>query len=764
MPSPAQDLQIKIQKKIDEEHAHPPEPIEVTEESDDPHYLATCAVLNGTAHSAARRRDDGELPSSINGRAKSQMSNSLDTNLNSNHTQQSLLEGTQKSVASRTPEDRLRDKIAGEKSALGESQNDSVDSPGLPQQSGDDRKGNEEHNHQQQQQEQQQNRHHRPSQVQEIMDFAGSAARSSPVRIGARRTPAGVGVSSKTDTSARDERVGAFFVQSTSHSPNNADDDNNDDDDDDDDDGPTLDSLGLTEEEQRWISLESGHPLSSSGIGTGLQALTEEEHSPPQQREDDNKNKREGRDLVCGMKKHAFVGIIVAFAVLTVAIVGTAIGVSTSSKPSASPTPSPPTDVPRPQSNQTNPPVPSPTEPDPVCENDIVELPRQILDEPDDEFGSSIAISRNNAVVGATGCDSCRGAAYVYERSGDEDWVQMAQLFPLESYRGDSFGKSIDIDGDIIAVGGNCMVEVGNQKFPAGCVHIFVRTDGNRWTQETTLVGDDGANIPEVSFASSLAIDDGVLVVGEPSGDFQEQGQRSGFIYIYERQNDAKWIEIAKIRPSDAQDRDDFGYSLDMDEEYLVVGAPRRHSGAAYVFGKQLDGTWLERMKLVPADASEGDSFARSVSITQYGTIAVGAIGDDDNGYSSGSVYVFDEIDGTGRWEESAKIKPDDGLTSDRFGASVAIFRETIVVGAIGDDELGENSGAVYYFSFDLSTSSWQQTSKIVSPDGGEKAEFGSDIDVYGTTAVVASFHNAPGLLVGGLVDTGKVYAVDLLC
>jgi hypothetical protein len=380
------------------------------------------------------------------------------------------------------------------------------------------------------------------------------------------------------------------------------------------------------------------------------------------------------------------------------------------------------------------------------------------------EFGSSVAVSRNVAVVGATGCDGCRGSAFVYERSGGEAWVQIAQLFSSQSYGGDSFGKAIGIDGDIIAVGGNCKVDVGDGKFPAGCAHIFVRTE-NGWAQEATLMMmDDGVTIPEVSYASSLAIDDGVLVVGEPSGDFQERGQQSGFIYIYERQNDATWVEKSKIRPSDAQDRDDFGYSLDLDEGNLVVGAPRRHSGAAYVFGKQLDGSWLERMKIIPHDASEGDSFGRSVSITQYGTIAIGAVGDDDNGFSSGSVHVFEDIDSTGQWTESAKVTANDGMASDKFGSSVAIFRETIIVGAIGVDDQGENSGAAYSFSYDHIKSSWQQKSKIVAPDSGEKDEFGSALDVYGTTVLVGSFYNAPGLVEGGLVDTGKVYSIQLLC
>ena len=106
---------------------------------------------------------------------------------------------------------------------------------------------------------------------------------------------------------------------------------------------------------------------------------------------------------------------------------------------------------------------------------------------------------------------------------------------------------------------------------------------------------------------------------------------------------------------------------------------------------------------------------------------------------------------------------PDDGLPSDRFGSSVAIFGDTILVGAVGVDGHGENSGAVYSFSFDRSESSWQQTTKIVAPIGGKKEEFGIDIAVYGTKALVASFYNAPNLLDGGL-NRGKVYALNLLC
>ena len=115
-------------------------------------------------------------------------------------------------------------------------------------------------------------------------------------------------------------------------------------------------------------------------------------------------------------------------------------------------------------------------------------------------------------------------------------------------------------------------------------------------------------------------------------------------------------------------------------------------------------------------------------------------------------------------------MKSDDGLPSDRFGSSVAIFRDTILVGAIGVDSQGENSGAVYSFSFDRPKSLWRQTSKMTARDGSDMSEFGqgpwfgSQIDVFGSTALVSAFANTPGLLEEEFIDTGEVYAVDLLC
>jgi len=80
----------------------------------------------------------------------------------------------------------------------------------------------------------------------------------------------------------------------------------------------------------------------------------------------------------------------------------------------------------------------------------------------------------------------------------------------------------------------------------------------------------------------------------------------------------------------------------------------------------------------------EYERFGGSVSISN-GTLVIGAISADDNGYFSGSAYIY-EFDGID-WIEETKLIPADNSESDQFGNAVAIDGETIIVGAPGDDD-----------------------------------------------------------------------------
>jgi hypothetical protein len=163
----------------------------------------------------------------------------------------------------------------------------------------------------------------------------------------------------------------------------------------------------------------------------------------------------------------------------------------------------------------------------------------------------------------------------------------------------------------------------------------------------------------------------------------------------------------------------------------IVVGAHRdddkgTDSGSAYVFTRDVPGSaasaWTKRAKLVPADGAESDQFGYSVSISGD-AIVVGAYGDDDKGSSSGSAYVFTSVPGSSAsvWTQRAKLVAADGAADDDFGASVSISGATIVVGARYDDDKGLSSGSAYVISTETST----ETSVNVGSDYVDSDYFG---------------------------------------
>jgi len=120
-----------------------------------------------------------------------------------------------------------------------------------------------------------------------------------------------------------------------------------------------------------------------------------------------------------------------------------------------------------------------------------------------------------------------------------------------------------------------------------------------------------------------------------------------------------------------------------------------RESGDAYVAPSQL-------AKLDPDDGDSADCFGCSVAVSGD-TIVVGAYYDEDpNGSWAGSAYVFERGGGwgDGHANQVAKLDPDDGDSDDRFGCSVAVSGDTIVVGAYEDeDPNGSGAGSAYVFT-----------------------------------------------------------------
>ena len=156
----------------------------------------------------------------------------------------------------------------------------------------------------------------------------------------------------------------------------------------------------------------------------------------------------------------------------------------------------------------------------------------------------------------------------------------------------------------------------------------------------------------------------------------------------------------------------------------LAAGLTALSTAAAYAdLGDQL-------FKLLPDDGAAEDEFGRSVAISGA-TAIVGAFGDDDNGDTSGSAYLFDTT--TGR--QIFKLLANDGAFNDRFGFSVAISGATAIVGAFLDDDNRENSGSAYLFD----TTTGRQIAKLLANDGAALDFFGVSVAISGTTAIVGA-------------------------
>ncbi len=214
--------------------------------------------------------------------------------------------------------------------------------------------------------------------------------------------------------------------------------------------------------------------------------------------------------------------------------------------------------------------------------------------------------------------------------------------------------------------------------------------------------------------------------------------------------------DAAKVISTGTRAYDNFGNSVAIDGSTIVIGshrADRNHmdTGAAYVFNGA-DFVWSETQRLIASDRERNEFFGHSVAV-DGNTILVSANGDDDNGIRSGSVYVFERVDGV--WVQVAKLLPADGEARDFFGQAVAIDGDTAVIAANGDDDRAENAGAVYIYERS-DDGTWTQRAKITALDGDAADWFGHAVYLSGDTMLVSSpLDDDRG------ADTGAVYVFN---
>ncbi len=306
------------------------------------------------------------------------------------------------------------------------------------------------------------------------------------------------------------------------------------------------------------------------------------------------------------------------------------------------------------------------------------------------------------------------------------------KLIPSDPQNVVSFGSSVAIDENILVVGGP---ESDIQGVNSGAAVVFEKTNGN-WIEDTILVATDGTTAAHFGWA--VGVKDNFIFIGADQDP--ENGSRAGAVYIYKRDTlTGLWHQHQKIVPGDIQAYDKFGSSISVSGDKILIGARDANGniGAAYVF--RLENTlWVEEQKLTPSGYVGAEPYiGNSVSIDGDYAI-VGAHNDDSGGNESGAAFIF--YYNGGQWTQQAKILSSDISSGDNFGFSVSLSGDYAIVGAVSAFHQTYMSGAAYVFK--RQDTLWVEEVKLVDSSAVTSVAFGFSVSLLNDYALIGVRHD----------------------
>ncbi len=389
----------------------------------------------------------------------------------------------------------------------------------------------------------------------------------------------------------------------------------------------------------------------------------------------------------------------------------------------------------------------------------------------DGRFGSAVAASGDRLIVGAPGSTkhfNYRGHAFIYRLETGlvgTYWVLEGELVPADGAWGAEFGRSVALEGDFAVVGAP---RDWSLKPYGGAVYIFCRTDsgtvGNlnddAWVQCAKLLPPDEAAV--VDFGASVGISGHRIIVGSPSDTTVEHA--AGAAHIFRRDDlqtpnvtdDDVWIHEHRLIVGEVGRYAYLGQSVAILGSRVLVGAPYYDDrGTAYSFNLDTAGTvsdltddsWVFEAQLSVSLQSYGGAFGRVVHLSEDVAAISAFTGPKRN---SGSVFIFrlddNSVTSEVSWAEVAMVTPSDVDDYDFFGESLDHLNGYLLVGAPGDDDFGENSGAAYLFRLDdngtpsqTSNDVWSQTQKLTGSATEAFSGFGQAVALTSSSSIVGA-------------------------
>ena len=306
------------------------------------------------------------------------------------------------------------------------------------------------------------------------------------------------------------------------------------------------------------------------------------------------------------------------------------------------------------------------------------------------------------------------------------------------------------------------VIKPGDQQTMVSMKPLTVESSSSPFTQTNKIVASD--RMLSAEFGRAVAITNNYAVVGVRLEDNDAEGKNSmldaGAVYVYERSSDNKWKQVQKIIASDRSNGANFGWSVAISGNTIVVGAiyerfdaaGRNESiaeGAAYVFERGADGVWKQTQKLL-SSAREGHNYFGTAVGVDGNIIVVSAPGhsrdsserDDNTVGDAGAIFVFEKRGNN--WRRTYKLVASDRQFAAGLGNSLAISGNYVIAGATGQhtdingESKMETAGAAYIWER-MDDGKWARAQKLVASDRTPYDDFGSSVAINGDHAVVGA-------------------------
>ncbi len=344
------------------------------------------------------------------------------------------------------------------------------------------------------------------------------------------------------------------------------------------------------------------------------------------------------------------------------------------------------------------------------------------------EFGTSVALNDQFAVMGASRETVAAGAAYVYWLNEENQWVFSQKLIAPDAAEMAEFGGSMRFGNNFLAIGSGRADINGVQR--AGAIYIY-ELNGTNWENVQKLFASDYVDTGLLAVnPTSLDTDDMTIVAGAPGISNWE-----GAVYVFNKEGN-NWTETQIIHSPEIVPFSNFGIGVSISENFLIAGASGENSsaGAAYIYEKNETGIWDFVQRIEASDPQTNAYFGNAVSI-DGDQLVVGAYAEGSVGGNIAAAYIF-ERNGQGEWVEIQKIPSPLSSENTFYAWMVQMEGNQMVVTA--PHIWGLEAGQVFYYQ-KLENGQWEEVQNVVPDDDILEDFYGWSIDLHGGNLIVGS-------------------------